>query len=407
MVYIGLQSVPSKWESSLPRRLRFPDLPPGALRELLVYVHQLHQLAGGPSTRAIAEGIGERSDGEIRCSHTTIHGLLTATNPPTNGDLLFELVKYLNFRNRHTPEREKDLLDKLETLWLPASRQHLFDMPKPSDASAQSDQPTAGHGQARRSGTSRSTAGRPRITDHEVLSEPGAWAVLAGASSYRDNQLPDLPAVERGISDLGSLLSSGDSLFLPENTMMLQNATTRELLSHVDEAASLAEETLLIYYSGHGLLDNSGSLMLSTSDTEFDRGFTAAPYETVKSLVARSRAQTTIVILDACFSGRALHAMGPLSGLTPVPSTYVIASTGTNQTSFAYSGEPYTAFTGALIGVLSNGLPGKGGVLTLDDVWEGTRELCAGRDIPQPNRTSTGHAGGVQPFFRNRAPTER
>jgi hypothetical protein len=213
--------------------------------------------------------------------------------------------------------------------------------------------------------------------------------------------------VARGTHDLSSLLTSGDSLFSSKNTLLLSAPTTRELLSSVQEAAAHAEETLLLYYAGHGLLSPTGSLLLSTSDTELDHDFTAAPYETIRSLIARSRAKNSIVILDACFSGRALHAMGPLDGLTPIPSTYVIAATGRNQAAFAPSGDQYTAFTGAMMTVLNGGIPGRGEFLTLDDVWEATSALCTERGSPRPQRSSTGGDGAFRPFIRNHAHTEQ
>lgn len=80
----------------------------------------------------------------------------------------------------------------------------------------------------------------------------------------------------------------GSGIFAGAFTRTVQQPpTTREFLSTVDEAARRAEETLLVYYAGHVLVDERGSLLLSTSDTDPHRSFTATAYETVESLIAQ------------------------------------------------------------------------------------------------------------------------
>ena len=64
--------------SALPR----PDLPPGAQRDLVAALHDLHHRAGWPSLRTLG--------GEAGCSHTTVSTVFSSTKLPNWG--LLQLV---------------------------------------------------------------------------------------------------------------------------------------------------------------------------------------------------------------------------------------------------------------------------------------------------------------------------
>jgi uncharacterized caspase-like protein len=69
------------------------------------------------------------------------------------------------------------------------------------------------------------------------------------------------------------------------------------------------EDVLVVCYLGHGLLDARGELYLATQATDHLRdglGYTALPYATLHAELAKSRARSVIVLLDCCFSGRAM-----------------------------------------------------------------------------------------------------
>jgi Caspase domain len=440
----------------MPRRLRFPDLPPGPHQELLVFLHELHRLAGEPSTREIAEGILKASDGEIRCSHTTIHALLAGRKLPTKGDLLFELVKFLHGRNRHQRKSEDTILDELDALWGPATRRHLLAVPTlPLPASPQ--RPPAGgstypqaatpsrpgtvsspsadppnfpatdpapgmphHDGAATSGndvTNAISGGRgvgPVIQARDIRGDlhigglpparrtrvlngldearPPALpelqtsrAVLAGVSHYQDGELPGLPGIQAGVSQLSDLLQRPPGAFLEENIIRLLDPSALNLFEGVQHAAEGASDTLLVYYSGHGLVSSRrGDLLLATPDTRLGRDYTAASYDTIRDLISNSRARRSIVILDCCFSGRALEAMGPLGSLAEIPAAYVITSTSRNRAAFAPTGSQYTQFTGALIKILQEGISGAGELLTIRDICEQLRVTSIEQGFPAP-----------------------
>jgi hypothetical protein len=423
-----------RWtENPMPRRLRFPDIPPGPHQELLIFLHELHRLAGEPSTREIAEGIVTASNGEVRCSHTTVHALLAGRKLPTKGDLLFELVKFLHSRNRHQRKTEDAVLDELDALWGPATRRHLLALPTPPPASGDVTLPAGVAGRPDivppRDGD---PADLPRTTPapqadglvqdsapggtgtvyaaqnaNVIVRPPGSTlvldrpdealrpaalpdlrtsrAVLAGVSWYQDSALIGLPAIPQGVGQLSQLLQRPSGAFLGENVTTLADPSARDLFESVERASQDAGDTLLFYYAGHGLVSPSrGELLLGTPETKLGSDYTSASYDTIRNLISSSRARRSVVILDCCFSGRALETMGPLDSLAEIPAAYVITSTSRNRVSFAPSGSQYTAFTGALIKVLQEGIPDGGEVLSISDIYEQLRDTAIEQGFPVP-----------------------
>jgi hypothetical protein len=151
-----------------------------------------------------------------------------------------------------------------------------------------------------------------------------------------------------------------------------------EVLTTLRKAAEDAEDLLVIYFSGHGVIDNHGdlNLMLQDSRPELPQ-FTALPFNAVRRIIQESSARHKVIILDCCYSGRV--ASGPAFAqeltaveLTAAPDSYVISST------FHYdsSAEPRASFTRALLETLRAGVPGGPEYLTIDSLFkEVQREL--------------------------------
>src|SRR6266478_354751 len=86
-----------------------------------------------------------------------------------------------------------------------------------------------------------------------------------------------------------------------------------------------------------------------------------------------------ILILDCCFSGRAIQfAMGTeddllRSNLSDIEGTYVLTSTRANQLAVAPIGKKYTAFTGELLRALKRGINNGKEEISLRELYEHLR----------------------------------
>jgi diguanylate cyclase (GGDEF)-like protein/PAS domain S-box-containing protein len=230
-------------------------------------------------------------------------------------------------------------------------------------------------------------------------------AVFIGASAF--DALDDLPAVPGNVSKLADLFAS-EVWRLPARhcRRVLNPPSTREASRAVREAAGEAVDTLLVYYSGHGLLDTKGRLHLAMPDSDPQSVYdTALPYEWIRMAVESSPAMRRIVILDCCYSAR---AMGPqstsMAALAEADGTYVLAAAAETAVALAPPGETYTAFTGALVQLLTDGIAGAQEILTLDALFTGLQSILRRQKRPDPQSLCRNQVGQT-PFARNPAQT--
>ncbi|MFB4318303.1 YDG/SRA domain-containing protein [Actinomadura sp. 21ATH] len=234
-------------------------------------------------------------------------------------------------------------------------------------------------------------------------------AVLIGTAEYE--HMHPLPAVTRNVRTLGQELIRHEVWGLPpQHCTVLENpADIRAMVAPIQQAADEASEVLLVYFAGHGVLDQNSDLHLGlpgTADEPAHNYYTAVPYDHIRTAVRTSRAQCRIVILDCCFSGRAIDTMGPsdLSAQTNIEGSYTITSAPPNSFSLAPEGAEFTAFTQELIEVVRNGIADAGTLLTMDQVFERIHDEMQAKGRPRPWCQDRNDAGRVR-LFKNRART--
>lgn len=221
--------------------------------------------------------------------------------------------------------------------------------------------------------------------------------VLIGCSDFDDIGLPAIPAVKANLSDLRSAFTDQTHGILPpEHCRVLADpANHRSVGMALAQAAREAEDLLLVYYTGHGLLDEDGLLHLALSSTDPAHvGFTGVPTDLVKRYLGRARARLRVLVLDCCFSGRAVAAMTEsgslLSAQLDMSGTYTLTSTTATAPSHAPPGQRHTAFTAALLDALSQPEP-----LTLDGIHQHIDTVLQGAGLPRPQRRSVNAAGDL------------
>ncbi|MFI1256158.1 CHAT domain-containing protein [Streptomyces netropsis] len=232
-------------------------------------------------------------------------------------------------------------------------------------------------------------------------------AVLIG--TYHFEHLEDLPSVKNNLDRLLHLLTDPDVWGLaPEHCVVLRQPTSAaEVADAVEAAAAEATDTLLVYFAGHGLTaPRTMELGLALVGSRANAPHTTLPFEWIRQAVLDAEAPRKVVLLDCCYSGRALT--GGMAGVTElvqdaeIEGTYILVAAAETKKALAPVGERYTAFTGELIAVLETGVAGEPEYLSMSVIHTQVHTALArkGRPIPQQrNRNSA----ALIAFARNHA----
>ncbi|GAA2690422.1 caspase, EACC1-associated type [Actinoplanes palleronii] len=227
-------------------------------------------------------------------------------------------------------------------------------------------------------------------------------AVLIGPGPYR--RLSPLDSARRSIDRVQDLLEDPTVLGLPaENCSNISDLTsTDEVERRLLEAAGAAEDMLLFYFVGHGLLE-SDRLHLALADADGDSFLGAIAYERIRHAMLRSRCLSKVIILDCCYSGNAaMGAADDLVELTRVGGSYLLTACDANHLAVAPKNELYTAFTGALVHLLDQGEPDGPELLSAWQAWRWLHGRLRAGGHPLPKQY-TEDAGPDIVLARNRA----
>ncbi|WP_433458336.1 caspase, EACC1-associated type [Micromonospora sp. CA-248212] len=232
-------------------------------------------------------------------------------------------------------------------------------------------------------------------TPPEFPSVEKSAAVFVGVGNYRE--LPSIPSATTGTADLHQILTDRrrpGGFDRSKTFALIDPADSLTVLRTVDDASRSATDTLMLYFAGHGLISRAGELLLATRDSRPDADYTALRYDEIRNLLANSHARRILVVLDCCFSGRALEGlMARASDLTHVTGTYVLTSTSSNSAAFAPPNRRHPAFTESLLGVLTGGTEQHDRLLTLDAIYTAVSRQTAKQGLPHPRYLADGALG--------------
>ncbi|WP_394619146.1 tetratricopeptide repeat protein [Lentzea sp. JNUCC 0626] len=229
---------------------------------------------------------------------------------------------------------------------------------------------------------------------------PGTKVVLLGTSKYADDRLPPIPVVGQCLDDLRRVLTDpATGLVAPEDcTVVLDESSVPTLGRRLASAMAGAEDLLVVYYVGHGIVGRRHELYLGMHDSDpEDPTFGSLSYVSLRDRVLDSDAKTKIVVLDCCYSGRAMgdpmaDPVTAVLGQLDIDGTYLLTSAQRDQVALVLPGEPHTAFTGRLLRVLEDGIPGAGEYLTIDDVYRRLSTVMTREALPRPHKRGTSTA---------------
>ncbi|WSA18127.1 caspase family protein [Streptosporangium subroseum] len=219
-----------------------------------------------------------------------------------------------------------------------------------------------------------------------------------------------LPAVKNNIEALQALIQDSTLWGLPpENCAVISNPhTSSDMLDPVREAVAAAEDTLLVYFSGHGLLDTAGNeFYLTLPGSDKKRMYTSVRFEFLRNELLDSRARHKILILDCCHSGQALRFMGDedeaelMADSAATSGIYVMAAAN----KLAKVNDEYSAFSGELIGLIRDGIPDEARLLTIDTIFKTARTALRDKRMPIPQKRERDFGADLA-IFRNKAYAE-
>jgi hypothetical protein len=236
----------------------------------------------------------------------------------------------------------------------------------------------------------------PSLVPQTMPDPRESMAILIGTAAYE--HLTALPAVERNLVDLHELLTDEFYWGLPgERCRVLANPLQpSDVETALRDAATAVGRNgqLLVYYAGHGIIADNGSLHLGVRATEGSLiGTTSFPYALLRERVVASAAMHRVVILDCCYAGRALDTMAAGDAELRIDRAAVLAATSRTATAYAPADEEYTAFSGELIRTLRVGLPSGPDPLDMRTLWHAVRGELESRGRPLPELRD--HNAGV------------
>jgi hypothetical protein len=218
----------------------------------------------------------------------------------------------------------------------------------------------------------------------------GYRALLIGNSNYPADghnlqtlrgPIKDIAAVNRALIDKDTgLFADADVTLLPEVT------STRAIRALGKFFASGGrDDVLLLYFSGHGKLDQTGRLHLCMQDTDTtDLLSTAVSNVRINEFADASRARNIVIILDCCYAGA--FRGGDLGGAVAGPGRYVLSSCrGTQLANDATVDNGTSFFTQHLVdGLLTAADSDEDGYVGFSDIYAYVdRQLReAGKQIP-------------------------
>ncbi|MER5362781.1 AAA family ATPase [Streptomyces sp. NPDC002785] len=230
------------------------------------------------------------------------------------------------------------------------------------------------------------------------LSGAGVRVLLIATAMHEGPLLTSVPAVATSCQDLRTALIERCGVRPGLLRTLLDPADAQTMARAVTEEAQRADTVLLVYFIGHGLLGPDGELYLAATGTDrLTPGMAehqALSFSSLRQALEASRASSVVVVLDCCFSGRVSLSGSPslpAFTMTPAHGMYLMGSA--EQLALAPPDAMHTAFTGALIELLTHGDPRGLQPLTLDAVFDWVFRAMSDRQGPLPRRQAGDRSG--------------
>ena len=211
-------------------------------------------------------------------------------------------------------------------------------------------------------------------------------ALLIGVSEYEPGLNP-LPGAVKDVEAIQQVLLHPEmGGFTETDLMVLKNPQRQDMEEAIENlfAHRQKDDLLVLFFSGHGIKDDTGRLFLATRTTrKTPRGdlirSSAVAASVVHESMSRSRSKRQVVILDSCFSGAFAEGLSAKDdGTVNIREQLggegraVLTSSSSTQYSFEQQGSDLSIYTRYLIEGITTGAADldEDGVVSIDELHE-------------------------------------
>lgn len=187
--------------------------------------------------------------------------------------------------------------------------------------------------------------------------------------------------------------------FLPDQVFSLIDPKRKDLIDELQDVCAKCTDTLLIYYSGHGILtEDTLELILSCTDTEEDTSkYSGLLWSDFKEIVESSRAKNKIIILDCCFAGAA--TLGASEPQPDIDGTFIIGAVPATEKAVATDPNGYTLFSGNFIRLLEKGFSCNSITVSVDAIYDDLEKKSTVNLKKSPRKGISGNTGRLKLLY--------
>ena len=143
------------------------------------------------------------------------------------------------------------------------------------------------------------------ITCEKSFGKPNLYLVTIGMSMYNDKKF-DLKYAEKDANEINFLMQKNKRYNKVKSLNILNNRFTKTALEEFRTFLSEAKinDVIVLYYAGHGVLDNKFNYYLATYNMDFnnptEKGLS---FDDLENLFEGLACRNKLMMIDACFSG--------------------------------------------------------------------------------------------------------
>ncbi len=210
------------------------------------------------------------------------------------------------------------------------------------------------------------------------------FGIIIGVSHYDDEGIDSLCCAAEDAAALYEVLTSVPQGFEQSNLALIcdgqdpgHQPTRSNILKYLRSYISLAGEndTILIFFSGHGMLADDSKLYLAPRDAaKVMLEETCVSFDDLRAMLDSSRAKRKVILLDACHSGagKSIEALtaDAIEELEEISEgTFMLTSCAPQERSFEMKDKGHGAFTFFLLeGLRGNADANADNLITMSEV---------------------------------------